>query len=102
MVCYANIHFIKLYMQKVYLVFILSFTTLFCLSQQTYKLSYRELKQYEGLYQYTNHSTLKIAASPKDTVLYAVINESKYKLTPAVKDLFLNMSKQTVQFYRNR
>src|SRR5215213_6918351 len=89
-------------MQKIYLLFVLSLTTLFCFSQQMYKVTYAELKEFEGLYEYANNSTLKIAASPKDTLLYAVINESKYRLTPSGKDLFLNMSNERVQFFRNR
>jgi CubicO group peptidase (beta-lactamase class C family) len=91
----------NLKMHKIYLLFILSLTPFFCFSQQTYKVSYEQLKEFEGLYEYANNSTLKIAASPKDTLLYAVINESKYKLTPSAKDLFLNMSKEKVQFFRN-
>ncbi len=88
-------------MQKIYLLFILSLTTFFCFSQQPYKVTYGQLKEFEGLYEYANNSTLKIAASPKDTLLYAVINESKYKLTPTGRDLFLNMSNERVQFFRN-
>jgi CubicO group peptidase (beta-lactamase class C family) len=89
-------------MQKIYLLFILSLTTFLCFSQQTYKVGYEQLKEFEGLYEYTNNSTLKIAVSPKDTLLYAVINESKYKLTPSGNDLFLNMSNESVQFIRNK
>jgi len=89
-------------MRKIFLLVILSSTSLYSFSQQKYSVSYEQLKEYEGLYEYVNHSTLKIAASPKDTLLYAVINESKYKLTPSGKDLFLNRSKQNVQFYRNK
>ncbi len=89
-------------MRKTFLLLILSLTSLYSFSQQKYKVSYEQLKEYEGLYEYINNSTLKIAASPKDTLLYAVINESKYKLTPSGKDLFLNISKQKVQFYRDK
>src|SRR5215213_2614129 len=89
-------------MQKIYLLFVLSLTTLFCFSQQMYKVTYGQLKEFEGLYEYANNSTLKIAASPKDTLLYAVINESKYRLTPSGKDLFLDMTNNKVQFVRNK
>jgi CubicO group peptidase (beta-lactamase class C family) len=92
----------NLKMPKIYLLFILSLTTFFCFSQQTYKVTYGQLKEFEGLYEYANNTTLKIAASPKDTLLYAVINESKYKLTPSGKDLFLNMSNENVRFFRNK
>ena len=90
-------------MQKIYLLFVLLLTTFFCFSQQqTYKVTYGQLKEFEGLYEYANNSTLKIAASPKDTLLYAIIHESKYKLAPSGKDLFLNMSKERVQFFRDQ
>jgi CubicO group peptidase (beta-lactamase class C family) len=70
-------------------------------SQQSYKINYQQLKEFEGVYAYVNHTTLKIAASPKDTLLYAIIGESKYPLAPAAQDMFLNTSKSKVQFYRN-
>lgn len=64
-------------------------------------LTYSQLKEYEGLFEYINNSTLKIAASPKDTILFAFINESKYSLTPFGKDVFMTMSKDKVIFFRN-
>lgn len=69
-------------------------------SQQKYKITYEQLKEYEGIYDYINNTTLKIAASPKDTILYAIINESMYKLKPVDKDVFKNMSKEKVTFLR--
>jgi CubicO group peptidase (beta-lactamase class C family) len=68
-----------------------------CYAQPTYS----QLKAYEGVYEYVNQSTLKIAASPRDTLLYAIINESKYPLRPTEKDVFLNASKDKVLFLRN-
>lgn len=65
-----------------------------------FSVSYAYLKQYEGVYEYTNNSTIKIAASPKDTALYALINESRYKLTAVEKDLFRDMTQNNVQFLR--
>lgn len=65
------------------------------------QLTYSQLKAYEGVYEYVNQSTLKIAASPRDTLLYAIINESKYPLRPTEKDVFLNASKEKVLFLRN-
>ena len=62
---------------------------------QKYSMSYSQLKEYEGLFEYVNNSTLKIAASPKDTILYAIINESKYKLSPIERDLFMDMTKNS-------
>lgn len=92
---------VNLNMQKIYLLFILSLTAFFCFSQQAYNVTYGQLKEFEGLYEYAHNSTIKIAASPKDTLLYAVINESKYKLIPSEKDVFLNVSNDSVQFFRN-
>lgn len=87
-------------MRQILLALILTFTLQACFSQE-YKLSYRQLKSFEGLYEYTNHTTLKIAASPKDTLLYAIINEGRYKLKPSNKDLFKDMTGSEVRFLRN-
>jgi hypothetical protein len=58
-------------------------------SEGKYKVTYQQLKEYEGLYEYINNTTLKIAASPIDTVLLCLINESRYPLTALGNDLFL-------------
>ncbi|KUJ63531.1 hypothetical protein AR687_02255 [Flavobacteriaceae bacterium CRH] len=71
-------------------------------SQQKNKITYEQLKEYEGSYEYINKTTLKIAASPKDTTLYAIINESKYPLKATEKDIFQNMLKENVTFLRNK
>jgi CubicO group peptidase (beta-lactamase class C family) len=89
-------------MKNMYPAFILSMLSCFCFSQQRFKISYDELRTYEGIYQYINNTSLKIAASPKDTVLYAIINQSKYALKPSKKDVFLNTSKESVIFLRNK
>ena len=89
-------------MRRIYSLFILFLTSLVCFPQQKYKVTYNQLKEFEGLYQYTNNTTLKIAASPKDTILYAIIHQGKYALRPSDKDLFLNTSKQKIQFLRNK
>ena len=89
-------------MRKINLLFILSLIFQFCFSQQRFSVTYKQLKAFEGLYEYTNHTTLKIAASPKDTLLYAIINESKYKLVLYGKDLFVDMTNNKVQFFRTR
>jgi CubicO group peptidase (beta-lactamase class C family) len=89
-------------MKKIYLLNISILTTFFCYSQQTYKITYDQLKEYEGLYEYLNNTTLKIAASPKDTILYAIINNSRYKLSSLGRDLFMDMTKTKVYFFRNK
>jgi CubicO group peptidase (beta-lactamase class C family) len=88
--------------QKIYLILFFSILSLTALSQQRYKITYQQLREFEGLYQFTNHITLKIAASPKDTLLYAIINKSNYPLIPFEKDVFLNPQKEKIQFVRNK
>lgn len=63
--------------------------------------SYQKLQEFQGLYQYQNQTTLKIAASPRDSLLYAIISESRYPLYPIGRDLFRNQSKDTISFQRN-
>ncbi|KIQ16896.1 hypothetical protein RT99_19805 [Flavobacterium sp. MEB061] len=88
-------------MKKKY-VLLLFLLSVYCgYSQQMFKITYEQLKEYEGIYEYQNNTNLQIAASPKDTILYAIINESKYALKPSEKDIFLNMSKEKVTFLRN-
>lgn len=89
-------------MKKTYLLTILSLTYFLSFSQVKYKVTYAQLKAYEGLYEYVNNSTLKISASPIDTTLVCIINESRYPLTAIAKDLFLNSSKDSVLFFRNK
>lgn len=89
-------------MKKIYLLNIFTLTTFFGFAQPAYKVAYGQLKEYEGLYEYFNKGTIKIAVSPRDTIVYAIINESKYKLSPVGKDLFMDMTKTQVQFFRNK
>lgn len=72
-----------------------------CFAQSAYKVTYQQLKEYEGVYQFTNPATLKIAASPKDNILYAIINGGNYPLRPFSRDTFLNVSNDKIVFYRN-
>jgi CubicO group peptidase (beta-lactamase class C family) len=86
-------------MKKNYIL-LLFLLTIFTSFSQQFKATYEQLKEYEGIYEYINKTTLKIAASPKDTTLYAIINESKYKLKAIDKDIFENMSNEKVTFNR--
>jgi CubicO group peptidase (beta-lactamase class C family) len=65
-------------------------------------LSYQELKQYEGLYEYKNNTTLKIVASPIDTILVCIINESRYPFTTVKKNIFMDGSKNEILFLRDK
>jgi CubicO group peptidase (beta-lactamase class C family) len=89
-------------MKKASLLSILMLTTFLSYSQEKYKITYDQLKKYQGLYEYKNNATLKIAASPVDTILFAIINESKYPLRPSGKDLFLNSGNEKIQFFRSK
>lgn len=71
-------------------------------AQSLYKVNLQDLKTFEGTYAYTENTTLQIAASPRDTMLYALIGTAKYKLRPYGKDVFLNNSNQQVQFIRHK
>ncbi|WP_214070403.1 serine hydrolase [Mucilaginibacter sp. dw_454] len=83
-------------------------TTFFCMFlilpvlTNAQKVTYQQLKTYEGLYQSVNNTTLKIAASPKDTNLYAIINLSRYKLRPQGNNVFLNSTNQPVTFLKDQ
>jgi CubicO group peptidase (beta-lactamase class C family) len=89
-------------MKKKYLFTILIFTSFLGYAQQKHKATYKELTEYQGLYEYINNTTIKIVASPIDTTLFCMINESKYPFTNPSKDLFLNASKDSIQFFRNK
>ncbi len=67
-----------------------------------YSPSYKQLKEYQGLYEYLNQGTLKVAVSPRDTSIMVIINESRYKLTPIAKDMFLDMTKDSIEIVRNK
>jgi CubicO group peptidase (beta-lactamase class C family) len=86
---------------KILLLFCLTLFSTAIFSQSAYPTSYGELRKYEGVYEFTNHTTLKIAASPKDTILFAIIHKSNYPLRPFSKDVFLDLSKEKISFYRN-
>src|SRR5688572_27985804 len=64
---------------------------------------YARLLQYEGVYEYENEQTLRIAASPREPLLVAVLMDAKYPLRPVgpeTPDTFLNLQKQRVAFKR--
>jgi hypothetical protein len=70
-------------------------------SQQQYPITFQKLKEYEGLYEYRNQSPFKIAASPKNVQLYAIINDVKFVLTYLGNDLFISQAQEKIQFFRN-
>ncbi|WP_297332269.1 serine hydrolase [Flavobacterium sp.] len=88
-------------MKKYFLLISFLFVQLQGSAQSDYKVSYDSLTEYQGVYEYTNNSTLKIAASPRDIILYAIINQSRYPLKPLGKDVFTNSSNEKVTFKRD-
>ncbi|WP_210518951.1 serine hydrolase domain-containing protein [Hymenobacter terricola] len=60
-----------------------------------------QLQEYEGQYEYLNRTTLRVAASPRELLLYALIGEARYKLSAIGADIFRNPTNDTVRFQRD-
>jgi hypothetical protein len=73
-----------------------------CFGQANSQIVYQDLKEYEGSYEYFNNTRLQLAASPRDNVLYAVINEVRYLLKTVGKDSFLDGQNSKILFERNQ
>jgi CubicO group peptidase (beta-lactamase class C family) len=87
-------------MNRACLILIFLFAAFFSFSQQEYKTSYEQLKQYQGIYDYPNHLKVSFAASPKDTSLVAIINKSEYELKNKSPDIFYTQY-DTIRFLRD-
>ncbi|MEO8854573.1 MAG: hypothetical protein ABI359_12400, partial [Ginsengibacter sp.] len=85
--------------KKIYLIVFLLFTSSFSFAQQ-HKISYEQLKEYQGIYEYPNHLKVSFAASPKDTALIAIINQSEYLLKNESPDVF-STKYDTIHFLRD-
>ena len=59
-----------------------------------------QFKAYEGIYEYSAHLEVSFAASPKDTILVAIINQSEYKLKNLSPDAFSSQY-DTIYFLRD-
>jgi CubicO group peptidase (beta-lactamase class C family) len=59
---------------------------------------YERLRRYEGTYEDEGGGTLQIVASPRDSILVAVLDGARYPLKAAGTDLFTNGPGQRVQF----
>jgi CubicO group peptidase (beta-lactamase class C family) len=70
-------------------------------AQKSDTLSYAQLKDYEGIYQYSNHTTIKMAAPASGKVLIAILNQSHYTLKPGDKDVFYDGGHRRVGFFRD-
>jgi CubicO group peptidase (beta-lactamase class C family) len=88
-------------MRNLKLTLLLSCICSIVFGQTKYRIPLQQLQAYEGRYEYINNGTLQIAASPIDTLLYAIINQSRYPLLPFDKDVFKNSSGDQVKFLRD-
>ena len=87
-------------MKKTGLIVGLLFTSFFSFSQKQNKIPYDRLKEYEGIYEYPNQQKVSFAASPKDTALVAIINQSEYVMKYESPDVFSTMY-DTIHFFRD-
>jgi CubicO group peptidase (beta-lactamase class C family) len=71
-------------------------------SQLVLTPEYERLRRYEGIYEAEGGGTLQIVASPRDSVLIAILDGAKYPLKAAGPDLFTNGAGQRVQFSLER
>jgi CubicO group peptidase (beta-lactamase class C family) len=69
-------------------------------AQHAKKNTYERLKEYQGVYEYPNHLQVSFAASPKDTALVAIINQSEYILKNESPDVF-STKYDTIHFFRD-
>ncbi|HLY70170.1 MAG TPA: serine hydrolase [Puia sp.] len=87
-------------MKFISLMLVLWCSVIFSFSQPGKKITYKQLKQYEGVYEYPNHLKVSFAASPKDTALVAIINQSEYVLKNESRDVF-STKYDTIAFLRD-
>jgi CubicO group peptidase (beta-lactamase class C family) len=87
-------------MNRTGLISIFLFASFFSFSQQQTRISYKQLKAYEGIYDYTGHLKVSFAASPKDTALVAIINQNAYTLKNESPDVF-STRYDTIRFLSN-
>ncbi len=80
---------------------LLTFTAANTFAQKPDTLSYTQLKDYEGIYQYSNHATIKMAAPAGGKVLIAILNQSHYTLKPGDKDVFYDGGHRRIGFLRD-
>jgi CubicO group peptidase (beta-lactamase class C family) len=59
------------------------------------------LLDYQGRYEYLNHTTLDLVASPRDGRLYTIVAGARYPLYQLEPDVFRNGSQDTVRFQRD-
>jgi CubicO group peptidase (beta-lactamase class C family) len=88
-------------MKNIFLIFFLAVSAAVSSAQQAnYRYTFQQLREFEGIYQYVNHTTLKMAASPNEIVLYAIVNQTRYALKAIGRDSFLTNANQSINFLR--
>ena len=87
-------------MRNIFLV-LLSVITATTFAQKPDTLLYTQLKDYEGIYEYSDHATIKISAPPSGTVLIGILNQSPYTLKPGEKDIFYDGGHRRIGFFRD-
>ena len=60
----------------------------------------RDLKEFEGRYEYLNGASIQFAGSPRDGVLYAILDEAKYPLKRMSAGVFSDRDGSRVVFER--
>lgn len=88
-------------MKKWMLLLLLGFVGPRAFAQAAGSLTLPQLQEYQGLYEYENHATLQMAASPLNLVLYAIIADARYALRAAGPDSFTDGSNNAVRFQRD-
>ncbi len=86
---------------KNFLLILLVLYTASSFAQKTDTLAYSQLKDYEGVYEYSDHATIKIAAPTYGKVLIGILNQSQYALKPGEKDVFYDGGHRRIGFLRN-
>ena len=59
-----------------------------------------DLKQFEGRYEYLHGASIQIAGSPRDGVLYAILDEAKYPLKRLSEGVYADRTGSRVVFER--
>ena len=90
----------QLIMIKTGLISVFLFASFISFSQKQLRISYKQLREYEGVYEYAGHLQVSFAASPKDTALVAIINQSEYILKNENPDVF-STRYDTIHFLRD-
>jgi CubicO group peptidase (beta-lactamase class C family) len=66
------------------------------------ELPVKELKEFEGRYEYLSGGSIEFGASPRDGIFYAILDEAKYPLKTISKGVFADGDGSRVVFERGR